>query len=416
MPTNLVSRYNSYSMKKNFLIILLIFPLMVSGQNGAVMRHRQLTMGADTSELYLCTYWYPHAMDSMYEMIMHSTDNGLSFSLGNNRNFGWLPFPSTLYGDATSGAVYESTDHSADTFSVSFDYGFMLTRKYFKNNPVQCATGSVPGEFLVQSWAEYPIFSNAILRSQDYGSNFDTILILDSLNLVDVGVNPGELYFRGFRTDYQNLKIVFSPDYGLTFQKHVITVPYCSDFDLRRGVSPGEFYLLVYDTGPEYHFYIYHVTNYGVNYTLQSLFNVNCECLIAYTAGRKPGTFYVARRSTYTPRLYIDYSTDFGVTFTTYTHYLDSTYTGTTHAVKAKDMSVHPNPTSTLLNVDLPKENTECHLQLLNLFGKVILEQEIRQGAEKAVMDVSAIAKGFYIIVLTTKDGRVGSMKVVIGD
>ncbi|MEI6899776.1 MAG: T9SS type A sorting domain-containing protein [Bacteroidota bacterium] len=378
------------------------------------MRHRQLTMGADTSELYLCTYWYPYSVDSMYEIIMHSTDNGLSFSLGNNRNFGWFGIPSSLYGDAAPGVVYESPDHSADTFSVSFDSGMTLTHKYFPDNPVQCATGCVPGEILIQGYLTNPFIGPVIFRSHDYGSTFDTIHIPDSLALVDIGVNPGELYFRGYRTDYQNIKIVFSPDYGATFEKHVITVPYCLDFDLRRGASQGEFYLLVYEAGPEDHFFIYHVTNYGENFTLQSVFNVNCECLISYSAGRKPGTFYVARRSTWTPDLYIDYSTDYGVTFTTYTHYLDSTYTETANLDKAIGIRVYPNPTSTELNIDLPKDNGYNHLQLLNLFGQVSLQQDIKQGSEKVLVDVTKLSRGFYMVKVTTKDNGVLTRKVVV--
>lgn len=383
------------------------------------MRKRQLTMGADTSELYLSTYWYPFwpaVADSQYEMILHSTDNGMNFSMGNNRNFGWVGIPSSLYGDAAPGVVYESPDHYVDTFSVSFDYGVALTRKYFKNNPVQCATGSVPGEFLVQSWAEYPILSSAILRSQDYGSTFDTILIPDSINLVDVGVNPGELYFKGYNLDEHVIKIVCSPDYGQTFQEHNISVPYYLDFNLRRGASPGEFYLLVYENGPEDHFYIYHATNYGENCTLQSLFTLNCECLISYTAGRKPGTFYVALRSAWTPDLTIYYSTDYGVTFTSYTHYLDSTYTGSVRLMNEKDIRVFPNPASTALNIDLPKDNGYHQLRLLNLFGRVVLEQELKPVSDKVVIDVSAIETGFYIISLTTKDGQVITKKVVLGE
>ena len=397
-------------MNKTFILFLVIaIPLIVSGQNGDVMRHRQLTMGKDTSELYLCTYWFPYSYNSVYEIIMHSNDNGLSFSLRNNRFCIVYPgSPSALFGDSTSGVVYECPDHAPDTFSVSIDTGMTLIHKYF-HHPFQPATGCLPGEIYFQTYTSVSV----LWRSVNYGSSFDTIIMADSLELVDVGVNPGELYFEGYGT-HTMINIVTSSNYGLTCESHKITVPYYLFYDLRRGALPGEFYLLLYDSPFEDYFYIYHVTDYGNTVTYQQKHEGCGGYFAAYTAGRKPGTFYVARRSTYTPDLYIDYSTDYGVTFTTYTHYLDNNYTGIVIRNDRFNIIVYPNPGSTKFNIDLPKDNDYIILQILNLYGQVCLQQEITSCSEKVVFDVANLSKGIYVVRLKTKDNKSLIKKVIV--
>jgi hypothetical protein len=400
-------------MKKSILFYALIIPIFGFAQSGFYLKHHQLATGPDTSEIYLCTYWLNCGYDSVFEIIMHSTDNGKNFSLRNKRYREVYPgFPSALFGDSTFGVIYECPDIGPDTFSVSFDTGMTLIRKYF-HHPFEPASGCQPGEIYFRS---YTTSGRTICRSTNYGSSFDTISIPNSLDLVDVGNNPGELYFEGYETNDTLIKIVVSLDYGATFEFHEITMPYHLYYDLRRGAISGEFYLLVYDAAGENDFDIYLATDYGNFVTYQTNFDSCGGYFQSYTAGRKPGTFYVARRSTWTPELLIDYSVDYGITFTTYTHYLDCTYTGIANTTKAKDIHIYPNPTSSTLNINLPIENTYYHLQLINIFGRVVNEQEIKPGSEKVIVDVSDIVEGFYIISLTTKDGQVVTKKVVLGD
>jgi hypothetical protein len=238
----------------------------------------------------------------------------------------------------------------------------------------------------------------------NYGSSFDTITRPDSISLLDVGVNPGELYFWGYGTD-TTINIVISLDYGVTYQSHQIPVPWFITYCFTKGPSPDEFYLLVYDT-PFDNFHIYHATEYGNTVAYQSHHdNCNGFCT-SYTAGRKPGSFYVARRSTYDPYLYIDYSTDYGITFTTYVHYLDSTYTGTGMRHTPPGIKIYPNPVTSKVNIELPKENQYVDIQLSDLFGRVCLQQEIAPGSEKVVIDVAKLAKGVFVVRLSTKDNR----------
>jgi hypothetical protein len=395
-------------MKKYFIIFLLIHSVSFHDYaQGYYLVHHQLAMGADTSEIYLCTYWYPK-YDSLNETILHSMNNGLDFSIRHSRFIYYLPgAPGALFSDSTAGVVYWP-NYALDTFAVSFDTGMTMTRKYF-HDPGNPASGCLSGEIYFQI---YLPGGSYLCRSRDYGTSFDTIPINDSLVLVDVGANPGELYFVGYGND-TIINVVTSLDYGITYQSHKIHVPYYITYDLRHGASPGEFYLLVYDSPGDY-FYIYHAMDYGNNVTFQQTHEICGGFFKSYTAGRKPGTFYVARRSTYDPTLYIDYSTDYGVTFTTYTHYLDSSYTGIVNKDLPLNIKLFPNPVSTQLNIELPKDNPYLNLQLLNFLGQVCLEQDIKPGSEKVEIGIPKLEKGIYFLRLKTRDNQSLIRKVAV--
>ena len=280
-------------------------------------------------------------------------------------------------------------------------------RKHF-HHPSEPASGCLPGEILFRSYTSTGL---VICRSTDYGSSFDTLPMADSLVLIDVGVLPGELYFEGYGT-HTIIKVVTSFDYGATYQFHNISVPYYRYYDFRHGTMPGEYYLLVWVSPYDDYFYIYHTTDYGNTVTLQQTHQDCFDYFVSFIAGRKPGTFYVARRNVHNPNLYIDYSTDYGVTFTTYTHYLDSNYTGIVNRNDQFNIRVYPNPVSTHLNIELPKDNGYNHLQILNLFGQVSLQQEIKPGSKKVLVDVSKLVKGFYVLRLKTTANKYFMKKI----
>lgn len=405
-------RFNFYSMKK-YILFLLVSTSFIHGfaQRGFSWQHRQLAMGTDTAEIYLCTYWFPHEYDSIYETILHSSNNGLSFSIRNDEFIYTLPGPpSAIYSDSASGVVYKCPDHSADTFSVSLDTGLTLIKKYF-HLPTNPASGCLPGEIYFQTYLSGPV----LCRSTNYGSSFDTIDIPGSMDILDVGVNPGELFFFGYDNPVDTvINIVTSLDFGFTYQSHKIYVPYYNNCHLRHGTSTGEFYLMVYDTPGEEHFRLYHATDYGNTVTYQQTFEGCGGFFTSYTAGRKPGTLYVARRSTYDPYLYIDYSTDYGVTFTTYTHYLDSTYTGIPQKQIRDKISIFPNPASDRINITIHSSLGKQKVELLNLYGQLYAKADIPESCDRITILTGTLPRGLYILRVISGQGRVTAKKLLL--
>ncbi len=391
-----------------YIFLLTMVPLFAGAQTTRYyLQHRQLAMGADTSEIYLCTRWYPRGNDSVFESIFHSTDNGCSFAI---RNSGHIPYPEIitgkLFSDPTPGVVYKCPTDYPLVPSVSFDTGkTLIPRPLITSDP---ASGCVPGEICFRG-------GPGLLRSADYGATFDTLPLSSSSGVLhDVGANPGELYFIGGSTD-SVVTVNTSEDYGATLQSHQIKLN-CSPsfFDIRRGTSPGEYYLLVWDDlGMEY-FYIYHATAYGDTVTFQRKYECGTWFSTTYTAGRKPGSFYVARRSLYFPDLYIDYSTDYGLTFTTCYHYLDSTYTGATPAPVAGEITLFPNPAIDLVTITSTHGPEIRRVEVWDHHGMMCRDFDIPGGSNRVAITTGMLPRGLYLVRVIQKNGRATVKKVVL--
>src|SRR5690606_31358750 len=65
-----------------------------------------------------------------------------------------------------------------------------------------------------------------------------------------------------------------------------------------------------------------------------------------------------------------------------------------------KDLSVYPNPADQVLNVSYTKLVSEhVQVQLLDLSGQVILQQDVRHGYGQGFqLDVSGLTDGMYLL------------------
>ena len=121
---------------------------------------------------------------------------------------------------------------------------------------------------------------------------------------------------------------------------------------LSRGAVPGELYLVTWHLpGSDYVYRIYYSSDYGHTFKLQHQSGDTNFFYWGYnfSAGREPGSFYVKRStgnnydySTHT-HLYIDYSTDYGQSFTTFFHDTHSGYDGNPTSV-VHTLTLQPNP------------------------------------------------------------------------
>jgi hypothetical protein len=105
---------------------------------------------------------------------------------------------------------------------------------------------------------------------------------------------------------------------------------------------------------------------------------------MSFTAGREPGSFY-GKRTVLDPThthvmVYIDYSTDYGQTFTTYFHDLTPEFTSiNTSEIVTVDLSNYPNPftNTTTIQFKLPKNAKNPILSIYDIYGKIIRQYSI---------------------------------------
>jgi len=76
-------------------------------------------------------------------------------------------------------------------------------------------------------------------------------------------------------------------------------------------------------------------------------------------------------------------------------------------------ISLFPNPTINILNIDIASSVTVLSYRLVNLLGQTIIESNENAISGKISVDVSTISKGNYAMVIITSEGVVNK-KVVI--
>ncbi|MCK9218946.1 MAG: T9SS type A sorting domain-containing protein [Bacteroidales bacterium] len=377
-----------------FIVTMLFLGQHIYSQSYYSTRH--LTRGADTAEIYLSCQWYADQNYITWNGIFHSTDNGQTLSVQRKTNF--LVESGTIFGDSTAGALFQIPFIGQDTFGVSFDYGVSFEKKYFNDIYFETA-GSMAGELYISGWGLY--------RGTNFGSNFTWQSAHDSLRLQEVGTLPGELFWTKGMGD-NPIKLAYSNDYGQSFTLSNVTLPVIpiqmnvfNDCDIHRGTLPGELYFVIwkrYDS-----IMLFHTFNYGQTVTFQGyMFQTTDEVL--YTAGRTPGTFYYVRREICgTPPclhscLWIYFSRDYGMTFTTYFHDLDSLYTGIARKEVLPEIKVFPNPANERITFRCggPQPVGNTYIRIYNLLGKSVTEGILPKGQPEITMDVRNLAPGIY--------------------
>jgi hypothetical protein len=79
--------------------------------------------------------------------------------------------------------------------------------------------------------------------------------------------------------------------------------------------------------------------------------------------------------------------------------------------VESPKLSVYPNPTSSVVNVQLPQSVSEAALYISDINGKVVHEQTL--NSNKVVpLDVSKLEQGVYILRVVS-DGNQWQERII---
>lgn len=337
----------------------------------------QITRGAQPGELYISTDWYIDNYGHIHYAIFHSTDNGENISL-QYENIETPPNGEMqvgkVLGDASLGGLY---NYGNNELWVSFDSG--KNWEYREDYPGYTKFFSGVNQGLI-----FKGNSNGFFKSTDYAQSFELLPITVTCPFTEVGFIEPEFYgIYGEAGIYFNF--VHTIDYGQTYIETPIDsvvafwVPSGQYPQISRGTESGELYLVSW--WPEPNYKIFHSTDTGYTWTqkYESDYINLYFWRFFYTAGRESGSFYVVR-SRINPDgnhvwLYIDYSNDYGETFTTYFHDLDSTITGLyAPGINNIKLSNYPNPfkTSTTFKFQIHERYTNPVLNVFDIDGKRI--------------------------------------------
>ena len=395
----------------SIVIVFWIFCLYTKSSNAQYFTSRHFTRGADTAEIYLSYQWYIDDHANTWKEIFHSFDNGQSLSVKHRMDL--YTQNGRIFGDSLPGALFMIPMVGVDTFGVSYDYGVTFEKKYFNLIGRENA-GAQAGEL-------YIVSTDGLYRGIDYGETFTLQSSEDSMLLQEVGTQPGEVYFFKYPYyDYSDtLGLAISSDYGQTYTLKLIKFPGISFFEectITRGVEAGEIYFIV-RLMPD-SIALFHSFDYGQTLEFESyILFPNHE--IWYTGGRTPGSFYYADRDLcgYFDHscIWIHFSRDYGKTFTTYFHELDSTFTGIPEPLPLEGtFSVYPNPTTDILTVEFKGVSENCDVELLDPMGRLIIKKPRLPGERLTKIPVGHLPASIYILRVRSGDSVLGLEKVAV--
>ncbi len=348
----------------------------------ALNSYSQITRGAQPGELYISTDWYMDNYGQVHYAIFHTTDNGEHITLQYENIESPPPDEmqvGKVLGDATNGALYNIGNNE---LWVSFDYG--TSWEFRENYPGYTKFFSGVNQGLI-----FKGNSQGFFKSIDYAQSFELLPITVTCPFTEVGFFEPEFYgIYGEAGIYFNF--VHTIDYGQTYSEIPIDsavafwAPGGHYPQISRGTESGEIYLVSWWLDSNYK--IFHSVDKGYTWTekYESDYINIYYWRVNYTAGREPGSFYVMR-SRINPAgdhvwLYIDYSSDYGETFTTYFHDLDSTITKVNPVKKIEvNLSNYPNPFTekTIIEFELPENCTNPLLNIYNIHGILVKQFNI---------------------------------------
>lgn len=348
----------------------------------APIAQAQITRGASTGEIYIVTDWYTDNTGVVHRALFRSIDNGETLTLQYETLYdppaGEMKLSQVL-GDVAPGALY---NYGWNELWVSFDYGENWEYREDHTDYTKYFTGTNPGLIFKGTWEGF-------FKSTDFALTFELLPITVTCPFTEVGFNESEFFgIYGEPGIYYNF--VHTIDYGQTYTEIPIdsTVAFWQISGhypgISRGAEPGELYLVSW--WPDYHYKIFYSSDTGQIWheEYESGYINIFYWGVDYTAGREPGSFYVIR-GRLTPSgdhvwLYIDYSSDYGQTFTTYFHDLDSLYTSVPGLNKPNpSLRASPNPFSYQVSItfDLPADCKTAMLNICSLQGTLIRQYDI---------------------------------------
>lgn len=407
---------------KQSLLVLIIVLSAVSAN--CQLLHR-FVRGHFDNDVYLYTS-IEEPYSGMY--LLYLTMDGSEIAMYNNSN---LFFSSELTAEPGPGMI---VGHSPQVFGQSISYG----KSFFVLHPfVNYYTsidglygGEIPGEYIIQGFdpSLWPNPMGVIYKTSDYFANYT--LIADTSNGIyngETGLVSGEFYQMPIIN--KHAFITHSLDFGVTSDTISVDTTILNENAglyfkaLSRGAAQGELFLVTKQTvsASEFHYYIYHSTDYGASWQLKST-KVFVSDRQQFTAGRGSCKFYIANLLTVSNSVYyklqIQFSFDCGETFTTYEHILTPDV-GIKEKVEAElnKVIISPNPASQKITLSCPvAKSAEIEIVIYNSLGKCVLHTDPswEAGSIEKTINIEDLKQGLYSVQIQSAGSTIATGKFII--
>ena len=377
---------------KKLTILLIFWSILITAK--AQYYNITITRGHSIDDIYVDMYLNSFGSRSIY----HITDFGSvishPYSYDGNASF------RSLIADPQPGILLGSLPQNDGCYRISYNYG----KTWEKLNELdtligQVFGGSISGEYyyLTNRGANiYSGYQDKLSYSTSFSSNLTTVLDSCWSFMGETGIIPGELYCTGRNAINGNYYLARCTDYGQNYDSIPINdtiANYSSGkylAQLSRGVSEGELFLvsvMIEYAGSVMSYSIYHSTDFGNSWSLQSQPVLYGDGLQDFTAGRDSCSFYyfdiTMGYNEIPTKLSVFYSADCGETFTTYEHMLTPDVGLQENALAGVNkITITPNPASQQITLSCPfAKSSEMEIAVYNSTGQCVLRTTSTQEA-----------------------------------
>jgi len=397
---------------KKLIIILALLSILTSGKS--FCQDAPVTIrGHFNDDLYV------RGGSGVENLLLYFTGSGDTIHLQSSTIY----FAINLTSESVPGKIY---GHNFHEFGESIDYGKTFHLKApFVNDYTSIEGiygGEIPGEFIIQGF-DHITNHYVIYKTTDYFSNYtlvDSNAYLEHEN-AEIGHVSGEIYKLPVRSNGSWL--LHSLNYGADFDSilidnSIIDVNQGRYFQtLSRGSVQGELFLVTHMQNvslTENYFSIYHTIDFGASWELKSTQTFN-SARQGFTAGRGLCKFYIANLNP-TPgsqynTLQIYSSSDCGVTFTLKEYQLTPDV-GLPETLSKSQVLISPNPSTNKISIECKNTVGEISIEILDGEGRQVMGKNY-PNQEIIDIDISSLKAGIYLLKMHSKN-RVEASKLVI--
>lgn len=400
-------------MKKTFF--LLLFICLCSTTLFSQMQNDH-SKGAVAGEFYYVSSWYTYNIFGWEYGLIFSNDYGQTISHQHDS------MNSPVYGDKIGGMIYKNRQLTGGSQILrSINYGIDFDTLPLLVYPNQFLQGTTAGE-LIGLYVHGGYDPMDLYVSSDTGQTFQfkSQIPYCSYSILRSGPETGHLY--RLTTD----TLWFSADYGQNFQKYPLdeTVRNAMIYnysDLCPGGAAGEVYIAAFDTGGRYS--IYRSTDYGQHFSFRyrlPFYDIFMYYIIDFQGGNTEGEFYYYINycehygSFIVDLLDVYSSLDGGLTWQMYHHNLAEPWTGPlgVREESANDaVGLFPNPVrrgaEAVTLTGLSPGRVAIHL--LDMSGRVVCASEavVAAGSSQAVFSPPVeLTPGLYLLKAEQANGE----------
>ena len=323
--------------------------------------------------------------------------------------------------EPNSGKIY---GHNLLEFGESIDYGKSFHEKAPFINGFHIESffgGEIPGEFIIEG-VIYSTNQHMIYQTSNYFTNYTLVDNNNSLENAESGYISGEIYKLPVRSNGSWL--LHSLNYGADFDSilidnSIIDVNQGRYFQtLSRGSVQGELFLVTHKQNvsqTENYFSIYHSIDFGASWELKSTQTFNSDRQ-GFTAGRGLCKFYIANLNPSPGSQYntlqIYSSSDCGVTFNLKEYQLTPDVGLPETPSSKSQILISPNPATNKISIECKDTVGEISIEILDVQGRQVMENKY-SNQEIIDMDISTLKAGIYLLKMHSKN-RIEASKLVI--